>query len=49
MGKMDRIDLIFTIHHYSSGLNLAKTPFSSIEVPISTQVLHQMLHSKGRN
>lgn len=26
-GKMDRINLIFTIHHYLSGLNLAKNPF----------------------
>lgn len=26
-GKIDRINLVCTIHHYFSGLNLAKTPF----------------------
>lgn len=45
---MDGIDLIFAIHRYSSDLNLAKAPFNSIEVPVSTQVLHQMLHSKEK-
>jgi len=48
-GKMGRIDLILAIYHYSSGLNLAKPPFSWIEVHVPTQELHQMLQGKGRN
>lgn len=48
-GKPDRINLIFTIHHYSSGLNLAKAPFSSREMPVSYTGIAQMLHSKERN
>lgn len=46
---MGRIDLILAIYHYSADLNLAKPPFSWIEVHVPTLELHQMLQSKGRN